>query len=85
MLAQLIQALYNIVDGLFVGRYSNSGLTALSIICPFQLLMIAIGVVIGVGINTIIAAKLGQNDKRRPSNTAVCPRRWKWPFGSFSL
>lgn len=32
MLAQLIQALYNIVDSLFVGRYSDSGLTALSIV-----------------------------------------------------
>ena len=42
MLAQLIQALYNIVDSLFVGKYSESGLTALSIIYPLQLLMIAI-------------------------------------------
>ncbi len=37
MLAQLIQALYNIVDSQFVGRYSESGLTALSIIYPIQL------------------------------------------------
>lgn len=44
MLAQLIQALYNIVDSLFVGRYSESGLTALSIVYPLQLLMIALGV-----------------------------------------
>lgn len=36
MLAQLIQALYNIVDSLFVGRFSESGLTALSIIYPLQ-------------------------------------------------
>ena len=42
MLAQLIQALYNIVDSLFVGRYAESGLTALSIIYPIQLLMIAL-------------------------------------------
>lgn len=41
MLAQLIQALYNIIDSLFIGRYSASGLTALSIIYPIQLLMIA--------------------------------------------
>ena len=59
MLAQLIQALYNIVDSLFVGRYSESGLTALSIIYPIQLLMIAIAVGTGVGINTVMAAKLG--------------------------
>ena len=44
MLAQLIQALYNVVDSLFVGRYSDSGLTALSIIYPVQLLMIALAV-----------------------------------------
>lgn len=39
MLAQLIQALYNIVDSLFVGRYAETGLTALSIVYPLQLLM----------------------------------------------
>ena len=59
MLAQLIQALYNIVDSLFVGRYSDAGLTALSIIYPVQLLMIALAVGTGVGINTVMAAKLG--------------------------
>lgn len=59
MLAQLIQALYNIVDSLFVGRYSDVGLTALSIIYPVQLLMIALAVGTGVGINTVMAAKLG--------------------------
>ena len=58
MLAQLIQALYNIVDSLFVGRYSGSGLTALSIIYPLQLLMIALAVGTGVGINTVMAAGL---------------------------
>lgn len=59
MLAQLIQALYNVVDSLFVGRYSDSGLTALSIIYPMQLLMIALAVGTGVGINTAMASKLG--------------------------
>lgn len=59
MLAQLIQALYNIVDSLFVGKYSDSCLTALSIIYPIQLLMIALAVGTGVGINTVMAAKLG--------------------------
>ena len=59
MLAQLIQALYNIVDSVFVGRYSDSGLTALSILYPIQLLMIALAVGAGVGINTVMAAKLG--------------------------
>lgn len=75
MLAQLIQALYNIVDSLFVGRYSESGLTALSIIYPIQLLMIALAVGTGVGINTVMAAKLGvgeakKADECRCGNTA---------------
>ena len=59
MLAQLIQALYNIVDSLFIGQYAGSGLTALSIIYPIQLLMIAFAVGTGVGLNTCMAANLG--------------------------
>lgn len=70
MLAQLIQALYNIVDSLFVGRYSESGLTALSIIYPIQLLMIALAVGSGVGINTIMAAKLGVGDEEKADEYA---------------
>lgn len=70
MLAQLIQALYNIVDSLFVGRYSDSGLTALSIIYPVQLLMIALAVGTGVGINTCIAHYLGISDDERADETA---------------
>ena len=59
MLAQLIQALYNIVDSLFVGRYAESGLTALSIVYPIQLLMVALAIGTGVGINTAMAARFG--------------------------
>lgn len=55
MLAQLIQAFYNIVDSFFVGRCSETGLTALSIVYPLQLLMIALAVGTGVGINTLMA------------------------------
>ena len=55
MLAQLIQALYNVVDSLFVGRYSGDGLTALSVIYPFQLILIALAVGTGVGVNTLMA------------------------------
>lgn len=70
MLAQLIQALYNIIDSLFVGKYSNSGLTALSIIYPVQLLMIAFAVGTGVGINTAMAAKLGIGDEKEADKYA---------------
>ncbi len=70
MLAQLIQALYNIVDSLFIGQYSESGLTALSIVYPIQLLMIAFAVGTGVGINTIVAAKFGQGEKDKADSYA---------------
>ena len=70
MFAQLIQALYNIVDSLFVGRYAETGLTALSIIYPLQLLMIALAVGSGVGINTIMAAKLGIGNKKSANEFA---------------
>lgn len=70
MLAQLIQALYNIVDSLFVGRYSESGLTALSIVYPLQLLMIALGVGTGVGINTSVAYYLGVREQKQADEAA---------------
>lgn len=70
MLAQLIQALYNIVDSLFVGRFSESGLTALSIIYPLQLLMIALAVGSGVGINTEMAYDLGIRRREKSEKTA---------------
>ena len=70
MLAQLIQALYNIVDSFFVGRYSASGLTALSIIYPVQLLMIAFAVGTGVGINTVMAAKVGVGKRQKADEYA---------------
>lgn len=70
MLAQLIQALYNIIDSLFVGKYSDSGLTALSIIYPLQLLMIALAVGTGVGINTVMAAKLGVGNEKEADEYA---------------
>ena len=65
MLAQLIQALYTIIDSLFIGRYSETSLTALSIIYPVQLLMIALAVGTGEGINTAMASKLGAGEKRQ--------------------
>lgn len=70
MLAQLIQALYNIVDSFFIGSYSVRGLTALSIIYPVQLLMIAIAVGTGVGINTRVAYCNGARRYKDAEKTA---------------
>lgn len=69
MIAQLIQALYNIIDSFFIGRNSEDGLTALSIIYPIQLLMIALAVGTGVGINTLMAYYQGIKNIRKA-------RRW---------
>ena len=62
MLAQLIQALYNIVDSFFVGRYSADALTALSVIYPLQLIIVALAVGTGVGVNTYMARKYAQRE-----------------------
>lgn len=70
MIAQLIQALYNIIDSFFIGRYSEEGLTALSIIYPLQLLMIALAVGTGVGINTLMAHYEGVGRTEKSHETA---------------
>lgn len=75
MIAQLIQALYNVVDSFFVGQYAQTGLTALSIIYPIQLLMIAFAVGTGVGINTCMSyfAGLKKEDKVKESAGMAVP------------
>ena len=70
MLSQLIQALYNIVDSFFVGRYSADALTAVTVVYPIQIVIIAIAVGTGVGVNTYMARKYAQNNARRANNTA---------------
>ena len=70
MVAQLIQAMYNIVDSYFVGQYSNDGLTALSIIFPVQLIVTAIAVGTGVGVNTLISRYDGQGRGRAAEEAA---------------
>lgn len=59
MISMLVQALYNVVDGIFVARYSADALTAVSLAFPIQMLMIAASTGLGVGINSVISRKLG--------------------------
>ena len=70
MLAQLIQAMYNIVDSYFVGQFSSDGLTALSIIYPVQLIVTAIAVGTGVGVNTLMSRYDGQGNHHLADRTA---------------
>lgn len=73
MFSMIIQALYNIVDSAFVGWYDPSGdaLNAVSLAYPLQLLMIAFVVGTGVGVNSLIARRLGEGNKESASNVAV--------------
>ena len=60
MASMLIQALYNIVDSIFVSRYDPNGLTAVSLAFPFQMLMIALSTGMGTGINSLVSRRLGE-------------------------
>lgn len=70
MLAQLIQALYNIVDSYFVGSYSADGLTALSVIFPVQLIITAIAVGTGAGINTVLSRYYAEGNAEKAAESA---------------
>ena len=72
MLSMLIQALYNIVDGLFVAGISPEQyeLTAVNLAFPAQNLMIAVSVGIGVGINALISRNLGIGNHKKANKIA---------------
>ena len=70
MLAQLIQALYNIVDSYFIGQYSKDGLAALSVIFPIQLLISALAIGTGVGVNTLMSKFYGLSKDKEAKETA---------------
>ena len=63
IISMLMQAMYNIVDSLFVARVSENALTAVSLAFPIQNLMIAIGVGTGVGVNAFLSKSLGEKNK----------------------
>ena len=60
MTSMLIQALYNVVDSIFVAKLSQDALTAVSLAFPVQNLMIAVGVGTAVGVNALLARRLGE-------------------------
>ena len=65
MISMLIQALYNIVDSIFVAQISENALTAVSLAFPIQNLMIAVATGTGVGINAMLSKSLGEKDKEK--------------------
>lgn len=68
--SMLVQALYNIVDSIFVARIGEDALTAVSLAFPVQNLMIAIASGTGVGINAFLSKCLGAKDFRYANKTA---------------
>lgn len=61
--SMLIQSLYNFVDSIFIARINQEALTALSLAFPLQLLVVAVFVGLGVGINSLMSRKLGEEDR----------------------
>jgi len=71
MISMLVQALYNIVDSIFVSRINEYALRAVSLAFPIQSLMIAVSVGTAVGINAFLSKTLGERDFRKANTIAV--------------
>ena len=71
MISMFVQALYNIVDSIFVAKLSTDALTAVSLAFPIQNLMISAGVGTGVGINALLSMRLGQKNYKAVTQTAL--------------
>ena len=70
MVSMLVQALYNVVDSIFVSHVSESALTAVSLAFSLQNVMIAVGVGTGVGVNALLSKSLGEKNQERANKTA---------------
>lgn len=68
MISMLVQALYNIVDSIFVAQIEEKALTAVSLAFPIQTLMIAVGVGTSVGINALLSRYLGEKEFEKADN-----------------
>ena len=71
MISMLVQALYNIVDSMFVAMLNENALTAVSLAFPAQNLMIAVSTGTGVGINALLSKSLGEKNYEKANKTAV--------------
>lgn len=72
MISMLVQALYNVVDSIFVAKLSEDALTAVSLAFPMQNLMIAVAAGIGVGMNAVLSRSLGQKNQSMVNKSATC-------------
>lgn len=71
IVSMLVQALYNVVDSMFVARLSQDALSAVTMVFPVQNLMIALSVGMGVGVNALLSRSLGQGECKKVSSAAM--------------
>lgn len=71
MLSMLVQAMYNVVDSIFVSRISEHALTAVSLAFPLQTMLIAVGAGTGVGVNSLLSKSLGEKEYEKANKTAM--------------
>lgn len=71
MISMLVQAMYNVVDSIFVSRVSENALTAVSLAFPLQTLLIAVGAGTGVGVNSLLSKSLGEKDYEKANKAAM--------------
>lgn len=71
MLSMLIQALYNVVDSMFVAQINENALTAVSLAFPAQNLMIAVATGTGVGVNATLSRSLGEKNFEKANRIAI--------------
>lgn len=82
MISMLVQALYNIVDSIFVAKLSENALTAVSLAFPLQTLLIAVGTGTGVGMNALLSKSLGE--KKFQKMQSNCKQRCRFIFFQLS-
>jgi len=70
MIAMIVQAMYNVVDSIFVAQISENALTAISLAFPIQNLMIAVGIGTGVGMNALLSKSLGEKNFKQVNKAA---------------
>ena len=71
MVSMLVQALYNIVDSIFVAKLSENALTAVSLAFPLQTLLIAVATGTGVGMNALLSKSLGEHNFKKANKIAA--------------
>ena len=69
VLGMLVNALYNIVDSYFVAQISESAMTSISLVYPLQLIVTAVAVGHGIGVNAIASFYLGAQDQKKANDT----------------